>query len=56
MGDHLDIFSEHPLFGTTVGDIRDVRKKAYTAKGYNDLAALTIMPITSTSKYWLPMA
>jgi hypothetical protein len=36
---HLDIFREHPLFGTTVGDIRDVRKKAYIAKGFKDLAA-----------------
>ena len=36
---HLVVFREHYLFGTTVGDIRDVRKKAYTAKGYNDLAA-----------------
>lgn len=36
---HLDIFRKHPLFGTTVGDIKEVRKKAYTQKGYTDLAA-----------------
>ncbi|HVW58954.1 MAG TPA: O-antigen ligase family protein [Puia sp.] len=36
---HLDIFQHHPLFGTTAGDIRDMRKETYRQKGYTDLAA-----------------
>jgi O-antigen ligase len=35
---HADIFQKHFLWGTTVGDIRDIRKQVYTAKGYTDLA------------------
>jgi len=35
---YLEIFREHPLFGTTAGDIKDLRKVAYTKKGYTDLA------------------
>ena len=35
---YLDVFRSHVLFGTTAGDIKDVRKKAYEAKGYTDLA------------------
>jgi O-antigen ligase len=35
---YLGIFKDHPLFGVTAGDIKDMRKKAYEAKGYTDLA------------------
>lgn len=35
---YLDIFKSHPFFGTTAGDIKDLRKKTYEAKGYTDLA------------------
>lgn len=36
---HMDVFRQHPLFGTTVGDIKEARKKAYIQRGYTDLAA-----------------
>lgn len=35
---HYDIFITKPLFGTTLGDIGDVRKEKYLEKGFNDLA------------------
>jgi hypothetical protein len=37
---YLDIFKEHPLFGTTEGDIKDIRKKIYEKKGFTDLARI----------------
>jgi len=36
---YLDIFKSHAFFGTTAGDIKDLRKKAYEEKGYTDLAS-----------------
>ncbi len=35
---YYDIFTTKPLFGTTPGDIGDVRKEKYLEKGFNDLA------------------
>ena len=35
---HLVIISRHPLFGTTVGDIRNTRKRTYEEMKFNDLA------------------
>lgn len=35
---YYDIFTTKPLFGTTLGDIGDVRKEKYLEKGFNDLA------------------
>jgi hypothetical protein len=35
---YLTIFRDYPLFGTTAGDIKDIRKMSYMQKGYTDLA------------------
>ena len=35
---YLGIFRQHPIFGTTTGDIKDIRHAAYTKNGYADLA------------------
>jgi len=36
---YLDIFKSHAFFGTTAGDIKNLRKKAYEEKSYTDLAS-----------------
>lgn len=35
---YYDIFTSEPVFGTTLGDIADIRKGNYIQKGFDDLA------------------
>lgn len=35
---YYNIFTTEPVFGTTLGDIADIRKESYIKRGFNDLA------------------